>query len=86
MNLRTKELLGAPCGFNDFHNARSQSFNGGDMVGQDTHVTSFCGDVDLNDVFVGDNCLMQHVDAKQANRAVGYRPGAGERKKVLVCR
>lgn len=84
MNLCTKELLGASSGFNDFHNAGSQSFDGRNVVGQNTHITGFCRNVYLDHVLVGENCLMQqHVDEK-AGKQGGARTWWGRTNESFI--
>lgn len=45
---RTEEFLRGVTRLNDLHNTRTDSFDAWDVVGEDTHVTSGSGKVDLN--------------------------------------
>jgi hypothetical protein len=48
---RTEELLGGTVLLNNLDEARLELLNGGNVVGEDTHLTGGGGDVDLGTVF-----------------------------------
>ncbi len=48
--LRTEELLAAAALLNDLDQAGLQLLDGGNVVGEDTHLSGFRGDVDLDDI------------------------------------
>ena len=54
---RTEELLRRIARVNDLYDTRAESFDTGDVVGEDTHVTSGSGDVDLNYIGRGEDRL-----------------------------
>ena len=47
---RTEELLGATALLNDFNKTGLQLFDGGNVVGEDTHLTGLGGNVDLDTI------------------------------------
>lgn len=49
-SVRTEELLGAASLLNNLNQAGLKLLDGGNVVGQDTHLTGLGGDVDLDDV------------------------------------
>lgn len=49
MNGRTEVSLAAATILDDLDHARLQLLNGGNVVGQDTHISRLGGDVDLDD-------------------------------------
>ncbi len=47
---RTEELLAASALLNDFDKTGLQLLDGGNVVGEDTHLSGLGGDVDLDDI------------------------------------
>ena len=47
---RTEELLGAAALLDDLDHTGLQLLDGGDVVGEDTHLSGLGGDVDLDDI------------------------------------
>ena len=47
---RTEELLRASSGLDDLYKTRPEGLNAWYVVGEDTHVTSSCGQVDLDSI------------------------------------
>lgn len=61
---RKEEGLGAAVLLNDLDDTRLELLNGGDVVGEDTHVARFGGDVDLDDVLRLEDGLVRQRQAQ----------------------
>lgn len=54
---RTEPLLRRVSALNNLYNSGTQGFNRWDVVGQDTHITSSSGNVDLDNISGGEDSL-----------------------------
>lgn len=73
---RTEELLGATTLLNNLNKAGLQLFDRGNVVGEDTHLTGFGGNVDLD-------TISRRIAISQC-RGKGYVAGAAEDRNVHI--
>jgi hypothetical protein len=71
---RTEELLAGSARLDDLDESRSESLDGGDMVGENTSSTGHSWDVDLGDVGRGEDGLL---GKKQASGRQGKAQRVG---------
>jgi hypothetical protein len=69
----TKPLLGSVSRFDDLDHTRTQSLDGGNVVREDTHVTSCSGDVYLDNIFGGEDSLQNILASIRNGREVLQR-------------